>query len=130
MYKWILAVVIVLPIIELWGILRVGDWLGGWTTFWIIVLMAIAGAYFARMEGRRVWREAQRQMQSGQAPGRTLLDGICVLAGGFLFMLPGFLSDLIGILLLLPFTRPLFRQILLQWIEKWMKNGNYTIRRY
>lgn len=130
MYKWLLALLLVLPVIELWGILQVGDWLGGWTTFWILVLMGFIGAYFARSEGRKVWREAQRQFQSGQMPGRALLDGICVLAGGLLLLLPGFFSDIIGIALLVPFTRTFFRQLMLQWIEKKMKNGQFTIRRY
>jgi UPF0716 protein FxsA len=131
MYKWLLAVILILPIIEIWAILQVGEWLGGWTTFLIIVAMGIAGAYFARLEGRKVWLEAQRQMETGQMPGRSLIDGLCVLLGGLLLLLPGFLSDIAGIVLLLPVTRPIFRGIVLQWLEKRMRNGgNFTIRRF
>lgn len=130
MYKWLLAVFIIVPVVELWGILQVGDWLGGWTTFFILIIMGFAGAYLARAEGRKVWMEAQRQMQAGQIPGRTLLDGICVLAGGILLLTPGFFSDAVGITLLLPLTRPLYRQILLQWIEKRMRNGHFKIGRF
>ncbi|MDQ6422332.1 FxsA family protein [Paenibacillus sp. LHD-117] len=130
MYKWLLAVFLIVPIVELWGILQVGDWLGGWTTFLIILAMSAAGAYFARTEGRKVWLDAQRQMQSGQMPGLSLVDGICVLLGGLLLLTPGFFTDILGILLLVPATRPLFRRMILQWLEKRMRNGNFTIRRF
>lgn len=130
MYRWILAVIIVVPIIEIWGILRMGDWIGGWNTFLLILLLSAVGALIAQFEGRKVWVEAQRQMQSGQIPGRAMIDGICVLLGGLLLLLPGFFSDLVGIIMLLPFTRPLFRNMILQWLEKRMRSGNFTIRRF
>ncbi len=130
MYKWLLAVFIVVPIVELWGIFQVGSWIGGWNTFFILILMGLAGAYLARTEGRRVWGEAQRQMQAGQIPGQTLLDGLCVLAGGILLLMPGFISDIVGITLLIPASRIYYRQIMLQWIEKRMRNGNFRIGRF
>ncbi|MFF2888838.1 FxsA family protein [Paenibacillus sp. NPDC057967] len=130
MYRWILAAIIIVPIIEIWGILRMGDWIGGWNTFLLILVLSAAGALVAQFEGRKVWVEAQRQMQSGQIPGRAMIDGICVLLGGLLLLLPGFFSDLFGIIMLLPFTRPLFRNMILQWLEKRMRNGGFTIRRF
>lgn len=130
MYKWLLAVFIAVPIVELWGIVQVGNWIGGWNTFFILIVMGLAGAYLARAEGRRVWVDAQRQMQAGQIPGQTLLDGICVLAGGILLLMPGFISDFMGITLLFPVTRSFYRQFMLQWIEKRMRNGNFKIGRF
>ena len=130
MYKWLLAAFLIVPVIELWCILQVGEWIGGWTTFLIIVATGIAGAYFARLEGRKVWLAAQRQLEIGQMPGRSLIDGLCVLLGGLLLLVPGFISDILGIVLLLPITRPIFRQIILQWLEKRMRNGQFTIRRF
>ncbi|WP_054028575.1 FxsA family protein [Bacillus sp. FJAT-28004] len=130
MYKWLLAVFIVVPLVELWGIFQVSSWIGGWNTFFILILMGLAGAYLARMEGRRVWGEAQRQMQAGQIPGQSLLDGLCVLAGGILLLMPGFLSDILGISLLIPFTRVFYRQIMLREIEKRIRNGNFKIGRF
>ena len=130
MYKWILAAFFIVPVVELWGILQVGDWIGGWNTFLVILLISAVGAYFARSEGRKVWQEAQRQLQEGQMPGRALIDGICVMLGGLLLLTPGFFSDLIGIVMLLPVTRPLLRSLVLQWLEKRMRNGSFTIRRF
>ncbi|WP_169087025.1 FxsA family protein [Paenibacillus sp. PL91] len=130
MYKWLLAVFIIVPIVELLGIFQVGSWIGGWNTFFILVLMGLAGAYLARAEGRKVWGEAQRQMQAGQIPGQSLLDGLCVLAGGLLLLMPGFVSDIIGITLLIPTTRSFYRQIMLHWIEKRLRNGNFKIGKF
>ncbi|CAM4188406.1 UPF0716 protein FxsA [Paenibacillus endophyticus] len=130
MYKWLLAVFIIVPVIEFWGIFQMGSWIGGWNTFFILIVMGLAGAYLARAEGRRVWGEAQRQMQAGQIPGQTLLDGLCVLAGGILLLMPGFLSDIVGVTLLLPATRTFYRQMMLHWIEKRMRNGNFKIGRF
>lgn len=129
MAKWLIAAIIIIPAIELWGIIQVGAKFGGWTTFGILLFIGLIGAYLAQAEGRKVWLEAQRQMQQGQIPGRMLLDGICVLLGGVLLFIPGFFSDIIGITLLLPFTRPFYRQLLLNWLEKKMRNGSFIIRR-
>jgi UPF0716 protein FxsA len=130
MNKWLLAAFIVIPIIELWGILQVGDLIGGWTTFFVLILMGLVGSYMARAEGRKVWAEAQRQMQAGQIPGQTMLDGLCVLIGGLLLLMPGFFSDIVGITLLFPLTRPFYRAYMLGWIEKRMRNGNFKIGRF
>lgn len=130
MHKWLLAILIIVPLVELWGIFQVGSWIGGWNTFFILIIIGLAGAYLARAEGRRVWGEAQRQMQAGQIPGQTLLDGLCVLAGGILLLMPGFISDIAGISLLIPASRTFYRQMMLQWIEKRMRNGNFKIGRF
>ncbi|WP_138752459.1 FxsA family protein [Paenibacillus sinopodophylli] len=130
MYKWLLAVFIIVPVIELWGIFQMGSWIGGWNTLLILLVTGLAGAYLARAEGRRVWGEAQRQMQAGQIPGQTMLDGLCVLAGGLLLLMPGFLSDIVGVTLLFPPTRLFYRQMMLHWIEKRMRNGNFKIGRF
>ncbi|OBZ12370.1 FxsA family protein [Bacillus sp. FJAT-26390] len=130
MYKWLLAVFIVVPLVELIGIFTVGNWIGGWNTFFILIVMGLAGAYLARAEGRRVWGEAQRQMQAGQIPGQSILDGLCVLAGGLLLLMPGFISDIVGVTLLIPATRVFYRQMMLHWLEKRMRNGNFKIGRF
>ncbi|GIQ65876.1 FxsA family protein [Paenibacillus cisolokensis] len=128
--KWLLAALVLVPVIELWGILQMSDWIGGWTTFGVILLTGVLGAWLAQAEGRKVWREAQLQMQQGIIPGRAMLDGLCVALGGLLLMLPGFLSDLLGIALLFPATRPLFRNAMLRWLEKRMRDGSVTLRRW
>jgi len=129
MPRGLLALVILIPAIELWGIIQMVRWIGGWETIALLIITGMLGAWLIKIEGRRVWQQAQRQMQDGQAPGHTLLDGLCVLAGGILLMLPGFISDIIGLTMLIPFIRPLYRVYLYRWLERKFRNGNLSIYR-
>ena len=129
MLKWLVAAMIVIPALELWGIIRMGHLIGGWATFGLILLTGFAGAQLARLEGRKALMEVQRQLQSGLPPGRAMLDGLCVLIGGLLLLMPGFFSDIVGVTLLLPLTRPFYRAMMLRWLEKKLRNGSFTIRR-
>lgn len=127
MQKWFLLLFIIIPALELWGIIEMGQQIGGLATFGLLLLTGFLGTWFIRVEGRRVWQQAQTQLQSGQVPGHTLLEGLCVLAGGILLMVPGFLSDIIGLTMLLPITRPLYRILLYRWLERKVRNGSFTI---
>lgn len=127
MQKWILALFILIPAIELWGIIEMGQQIGGFATFGLLLLTGFLGAWFIRVEGRKVWQQVQSQLQSGQMPGHTMLEGLCVLAGGIMLMVPGFLSDLIGLSLLFPLTRPLYRILLYRWLERKVRSGSFTI---
>jgi UPF0716 protein FxsA len=129
MYKWLVALMIVIPAAELWGIIEMGRHIGGWPTFGLLLLTGFAGAALARYESRKVWLQAQRQMEAGQVPGRALLDGLCVLVGGLLLMMPGFITDVVGVTLLLPVTRPFYRILLYRWLERKIRSGSFTIRR-
>lgn len=126
---WPLLLLIAAPALELWGIMKVSSWIGGGAALLLMLLTAAMGVYWARKEGLRVLLEAQRQMQSGQIPGQMMIDGLCVLLGGVLLIIPGFFSDLIGISLIFPWTRPYYRKLILGWIEARMRNGSITIRR-
>lgn len=127
MQKWALALFILIPALELWGIIEMGQWIGGFGTFGLLLLTGFLGAWFIRVEGRKVWRQAQLQLQAGQVPGHMLLEGLCVLAGGIMLMVPGFISDIIGITLLFPLTRPLYRLLLYRLLERKVRNGSFTI---
>lgn len=129
MLKWIIASIIVIPAVEIWGIIQMGSLIGGWATFALILITGFAGAYVARMEGRKALLEVQRQLQQGQPPGHAMLNGLCILIGGLLLLAPGFFTDLIGLTLLLPFTRPLYRILIYRWLEKKLRNGTFMIRR-
>lgn len=130
MSRWLLWLVVIVPAAELFGIMLVAQWIGGWMTFALIVLTGIAGAWLARSQGRKVWADARLQLQSGEMPGRALLDGLCVLAGGLLLTLPGFLTDLLGAALLLPPFRPFFRLLLFGLLERAFRSGRFMIRRW
>jgi UPF0716 protein FxsA len=101
---------IVIPIAELYVILKVGDLIGILPTVALLVADSLFGAWLMRSQGRLVWRRFQETMQAGRLPHREVFDGVLVIFGGAFLITPGFLTDIIGVLLLLPPSRALFRR--------------------
>ena len=105
---------IVLPIAELYVIFKVGDSIGWAPTLAILIADSLLGAWLLRSQGRTVWQRFQTTMQAGRIPHREVLDGVLVIFGGAFLITPGFITDLIGITLLLPPTRSVFRRFLIR----------------
>lgn len=103
---------LVVPILEVMALVGVGQVIGGWPTFFLLVAMSIVGAWLIRLEGARAWTALTQALQSGRMPARELADGMLVLIGGTLLLTPGFLTDIVGLSLVLPFTRPVARRLL------------------
>lgn len=101
---------IVVPIAELYVIFKVGDSIGWAPTLAILVADSLLGSWLMRSQGRAVWRRFQDAMQAGRIPHREVFDGVLVIFGGAFLITPGFLTDILGILLLLPPTRAAFRR--------------------
>lgn len=127
MFRVIVVLMIVIPALEIWGLLTVGSWLGGPTTFGLILLTGFVGAFLARREASKVWLLAREQMSTGQIPGIAAIDGLCIFAGGLLLLTPGFLTDTIGFLLVFPATRRLFRGLLLAWLKRMVQSGRINV---
>ena len=105
---------IVVPIAELAVLIQIGEAIGIWWTIALLVADAILGSLLARSQGRSVWRRFNEAIQAGRPPAREVMDGALVLFGGALLLTPGFLSDILGVFLLLPPTRALVRAILVR----------------
>ncbi len=105
----VLAVAV--PIFEVWLLIQVGGQIGVWPTVAILVVEAVLGAWLIRLEGRRAWEALSNAFGTGRVPTGELANAALVLVGGLLLMLPGFATDLIGFLFLLPLTRPLARKL-------------------
>jgi UPF0716 protein FxsA len=105
---------LVVPLAELYVIIQVGQAFGALNTIALLILISAAGAWLVKREGISVWRRFQRQVESGSIPGRELADGVMILFAGALLMTPGFLTDVAGILLLLPPVRAGVRAALLR----------------
>lgn len=105
---------IVVPIAELAILIQVGQAIGVWWTIALLVADAVLGSMLARSQGRAVWRRFNEALQAGRAPAREVLDGTLVLFGGALLLAPGFLTDILGAVLLIPPTRALVRAILVR----------------
>ena len=111
--RWILAALILVPVLELVVIVTVARTIGGWQTLLVLLLEAVIGAWVVRREGSRAWRALREAFRSGRMPSREIADAVLVLVGGVLIVLPGFVTDVVGLLFLLPFTRPIARI----WLE-------------
>jgi UPF0716 protein FxsA len=110
---WLLvALFIVVPLVEIYVIIQVGQAIGPWWTILLLIADSIFGAWLIRHEGSRAWRALQDALDSGRMPARELADGALILIGGTLMLAPGFVTDAFGILIILPFTRPVFRRLL------------------
>ncbi|MDN5562906.1 MAG: FxsA family protein [Luteococcus japonicus] len=106
-----MALLVAVPIIEVWILLRVGHAIGGLPTVAILVAEAAVGAWLMKREGSRAWQALRATLGTGRMPATELTDAALVLVGGVLLMLPGFLTDVFGFVFLLPFTRPLARRL-------------------
>ncbi len=125
--RWVPLVLVlafvVMPVLEIYVILRVGEVVGGWWTVLLLVVDSLVGAWLVRREGARAWRALQDALRRGAVPGREIADGALVLVGGTLLLTPGFVTDGLGVLLVLPLTRPLWRRLLGQAITRRLVDG-------
>src|SRR5918994_3165236 len=110
----LIVLFIVVPIAELAVLIQIGQLIGVWWTIALLVADAILGSLLARSQGRLAWRRFNDALSSGRMPAREVMDGALVLFGGALLLTPGFLSDILGVLLLLPPTRALVRAVLVR----------------
>ncbi|MGI8631897.1 MAG: FxsA family protein [Solirubrobacterales bacterium] len=106
----LLLLFIVLPILELLLVVRVHDWLGWLPTLGLLLFNSLAGAYLLSREGVAAWQRFQTRVSSGKVPHREVGDGVMIIVGGALLLTPGFITDIVGFLLLLPPTRAVLRR--------------------
>lgn len=100
---------LVIPILELAVIIQVGQSLGALNTVGLLVLISIAGAWLVKREGLGVWRRFTAQVRAGAVPTREIADGVLIIFAGALLLTPGFLTDVLGLLLLFPPVRGAIR---------------------
>ncbi len=112
MFALLALVFIVVPLVEIYVLVQVGEAIGALNTIGLLVLVSIVGAWLAHHEGFVVVERVRQRLDRGEVPGRELLDGLLVLAGGILLIVPGFVSDACGLLLLFPPTRAVARYYL------------------
>ena len=118
-WRWLLVVAFVaVPLVEIWAILQVGRVIGPWWTIALLVVDSVVGAWLVRREGGRAWRALRTALQGGRMPARELADGALILVGGTLMLTPGFVTDVVGILAILPVTRPVARRLLTRVVER------------
>ncbi len=122
----LLALFIGVPLIEIAAFIQVGQIIGlGWTLV-CVVLTAIAGTMLLRHQGFATLSRAQAQIQSGRPPVLEMLEGVCLLIAACLLLTPGFVTDAVGALLLIP---PIRRYLAAHAVGKVMAHGDFSVRR-
>lgn len=106
-----LATFAFLPVAELLVLIAVGQQIGAGPTLAILLGVALVGGWIIRHEGRRTWQALRASADSGQLPGRETSNAVLVLLGGVLLLVPGFITDVLGLVCILPPTRPLARRV-------------------
>jgi UPF0716 protein FxsA len=114
----LVLIFIAVPIAEIYVIIKVGEAIGPWWTVLILVADSLIGSWLLRSQGRRVWARFRETLQRGDIPHREVIDGVLVIFGGAFLITPGFLTDIIGALLLVPPTRAVFRRLLVRRLGK------------
>ncbi|ANB56234.1 fxsA cytoplasmic membrane family protein [Anoxybacillus sp. B7M1] len=115
--KILVVLFILIPALEISLFVLFSHLVGVWLTIACIAMTGIGGVWLAKRQGLTLLQEARWELMHGRLPNGALLDGICVLAGGFLLLVPGFLTDVIGSLLLFPATRRMAKPIIARWLK-------------
>jgi UPF0716 protein FxsA len=127
MFRILVVLFIIVPAIELWGLISIGKIIGGWNTVALVILTGFVGAWLAKQQGLQVLRLLQVQLSRGEMPTDALIDGAMVLVGGVLLLTPGFFTDLAGFLLLIPYTRMILRHLVKKWLWSLISSGRIHI---
>ena len=102
---------IVVPIAELYVIIKVGELIGVWPTLALLLADALLGSLLLRHQGRGAWRRFNAAIAERRFPGREVADGVMIVIGGTLLLTPGFITDVFGLILLIPPTRAIVRRL-------------------
>jgi UPF0716 protein FxsA len=119
-----------IPVLELYLLIRVGESLGGMNTLLLVIATGFFGAWLARLEGMGTMLRVRASLQQGIMPAEELLDAVIILVAGLLLVTPGLLTDAVGLLLLCPVTRGRFKAWLRKKFEKMTSDGTLTINRF
>ena len=124
----LVVVFIVVPLVEIAVLIQVGSWIGVLETIGLLILVSLLGAWLVKREGIGLIRRVQSELQAGRMPAGAVIDGFLILIAGCLLVVPGFVTDAVGLVLLLPPVRALVRGTLRRRWER--GQGRWVVRRY
>lgn len=123
----LLMLLIAIPVVEIAVVLLSGKLIGAFPTLLLIIATGMLGIYLAKTKGLNAFRELKMAIERGKAPGDAIIDGVLTFFGSIILILPGFISDIIGILLVIPATRNLFKPAIYYWLRKKLKKGQIIL---
>ncbi len=127
MFFKLFIVFALIPMIELALLIKIGSIIGTQYTILIVILTAVIGAYMVKLEGLGIVYRIQKNMNEGVFPGEELIDGMMVLVAGAVLLTPGFFTDILGFLLVFPFTRKYIKGIVVRYIKSKTSSGDIEI---
>ena len=124
----VILVILLVPIIEIYLFIKIGSQIGAFNTISLIFITAIVGLYYAKYEGLNTLRSAVGQIVKNELPIYEIISGAALAFAAILMILPGFLTDIIGLLIIFPWTRKIFLKKV--WINKKKNNKNFIEGEY
>ena len=120
-----IALFILIPIIEISLFIEIGSIIGSFYTIMLIFITAVVGVFFVRQQGINTFQKLTFQMQNLETPVQTMFEGLVILISGILLITPGFFTDVLGFLGLIPFTRIIFIKLVASYIlSRYGKQSN------
>ncbi len=126
----LLILFVIVPVTELYILIEVGKKIGSLTTIGIIIFTGILGAYLVKNQGFMILKKIQNDLNEGIMPGDSLIQGAIILAGGILLLTPGFVTDIVGFIFLIPVSRNVVKKYLLKWLKGKIKEGNIYYKEF
>jgi UPF0716 protein FxsA len=124
-----LLIFLLILVAEICLLVKVASLIGGVATAAAVIVMSLLGGYIVLRQGGRIFRQIRQELSSGRIPAARMLDGALVVTAGLLLVFPGFITDLFGILLLIPATRRYFKMWLGLWLQARISRGGFMMRR-
>jgi UPF0716 protein FxsA len=118
---------VVIPLTELFILLQVAEIIGGWMTFFLVILTGIAGGVLVRFAGLNTLARIQREWREGHMPADPIIDGLIILVGAAFLLTPGILTDIAGMSTLFPPTRAFYRGLIKKWFNAKVESGQATM---
>ena len=115
------------PLTELYILLEIGAYLGALNTILLIVFTGLLGAYLARLQGIRTVHQISQNLASGIVPAEELVDAVLIFVAGVVLVTPGVITDVAGFLLLIPYTRTIFKRWLRKKFDRMVASGNFQV---
>lgn len=119
-----------IPVVELYLLIKVGTVLGGINTILLVIISGFLGAWLARLEGMNTLMKLRANLQQGLMPAEELLDAVIIFIAGVVLITPGFITDVMGLLLLWPVTRNRLKRFLRKKFDELNAKGNINITRF
>jgi UPF0716 protein FxsA len=123
-----LLLFLLIPVLELWTIVQVGQAIGVWETIALLLIVSVVGVWLVKQAGVGVWRRLNDQLRQGKVPAAEIIDGALLLLAGLLLLLPGFLGDVLGLALLVPPVRAVARSIVAWFTVRRLSAGHRAVK--